>query len=213
MVAAGIGTRFGARKQYAELGGRPVLAWSLDQARRWCAGVVLVLPADDVAGATWPADAVVAGGASRSASVRAGLAAVPADAAVIAVHDAARPLARDAVWHAALDAVRRGADAAIPTVAVTDTIKQVEPDGRLTTLDRTRLVAVQTPQAFRATVLRAAHAGGAEATDDAALVEALGGMVVRVDGAPDNLKVTAPSDLAVASALLAETTLAPVERP
>ncbi|MGH9093791.1 MAG: IspD/TarI family cytidylyltransferase, partial [Acidimicrobiales bacterium] len=89
VVAAGSGTRFGSRKQYAELAGRPVLAWSLDQARRVCDGVVLVLPADDDR-AGWDVDAVVGGGATRSASVRAGLAAVPPSAAAIAVHDAAR---------------------------------------------------------------------------------------------------------------------------
>jgi 2-C-methyl-D-erythritol 4-phosphate cytidylyltransferase len=85
---------------------------------------------------------------------------------------------------------------------VTDTIKEVGSDGRLATLDRSRLVAVQTPQAFRADILRRAHRARADATDDAALVEALGGRVVLVDGSPDNLKVTAPHDLAVAAALL-----------
>lgn len=208
VVAGGRGTRFGARKQYEALLGRPVLAWSLDQARRCCDGVVLVVPADDTR-RDWPADRVVAGGATRSASVRAGLAAVPEEVSIIAVHDAARPLARDSVWLAALDAIRRGADAAIPTVPVTDTIKQVQPDGSLLTLDRGRLVAVQTPQAFRASVLRQAHAAGGDATDDAALVEATGATIVRVDGAVDNVKITAPSDLAVAAALLAEGTLAP----
>lgn len=212
VVAGGIGTRFGARKQYESLAGRPVLAWSLDQARRCCTGVVLVVPADDIRRQEWPADLIVAGGASRSASVRAGLEAVPASAGIIAVHDAARPLARDSIWHAALDAVRRGADAAIPTVQVTDTIKQIQPDGSLLTLDRGRLVAVQTPQAFRASVLRQAHASGRDATDDAALVEAIGGTVVRVEGAPDNLKVTDPGDLAVAATLLGEGTLAPIDR-
>lgn len=212
VVAGGIGTRFGARKQYELLAGRPVLAWSLDQARRCCAGVVLVVPADDVGREQWACDRVVAGGATRSASVRAGLEAVPERAEIIAVHDAARPLARDSIWHAALDAVRRGADAAIPTVAVTDTVKQVQPDGSLLTLDRSRLWAVQTPQAFRASVLREAHAHGRDATDDAALVEAIGGTVVRVDGAPDNIKVTDPGDLAVAATLLGAGSLLPSDR-
>jgi 2-C-methyl-D-erythritol 4-phosphate cytidylyltransferase len=166
--------------------------------------VVLVVPADDVGRRRWSADVEVPGGRTRSASVRAGLAAVPDEVTIIAVHDAARPLARDSIWQAALDAVRRGADAAIPTVAVTDTVKQVQPDGTLVTLDRSRLFAVQTPQAFRASVLRRAHAFGGEATDDAALVEQLGATVVRVEGAADNVKVTEPSDLAVAATLLAE---------
>ena len=107
--------------------------------------------------------------------MRAGLAAVPADAEIVVVHDAARPLAGADLFQRTVAAVRAGADAAIPGVPVTDTVKQVE-DGRVVaTVDRSRLVAVQTPQAFRAAVLRRAHAGDPEATDDAALVEALGG--------------------------------------
>ena len=191
----------GAPKQFAELGGRPLIAWSLAAARRSCAGVVLVLPAGSAPDA-WDADAVVAGGATRSQSVRAGLAAVPGTAEIIAVHDAARPLARPALWEAVLDAVRAGADAAIPAAPVTDTVKEVAPDGHLVTLDRSRLVAVQTPQAFRAAVLRRVHSAGIDATDGASLVEAAGGRVVLVDGPPDNLKVTSPLDLVVAAALV-----------
>jgi 2-C-methyl-D-erythritol 4-phosphate cytidylyltransferase len=120
----------------------------------------------------------------------------------VAVHDAARPLARPGLWRAVLDAIAAGADAAVPAVAVTDTVKEIGADGRLATLDRSRLVAVQTPQAFRTDILRRAHRSGADATDDAALVEALGGRVVLVEGSPDNLKLTAPHDIAVARALL-----------
>jgi 2-C-methyl-D-erythritol 4-phosphate cytidylyltransferase len=204
VVAGGSGSRFGAMKQYADLGGRPVLEWSLGPARQTCAGVVLVLPSADLGEAgRWDADAAVAGGATRSASVRAGLAAVPDDARVIAVHDAARPLAGVEIWRAVLAAVDAGADAAIPTVPVTDTIKSVRPDGTLATLDRATLVAVQTPQAFRAAVLRRAHAGQADASDDAALVEALGGTVAQVAGSTDNIKITGPGDLPVAATMLA----------
>jgi 2-C-methyl-D-erythritol 4-phosphate cytidylyltransferase len=181
-----------------------VLAWSLDTARVACTGVVLVLPADrgaDAAGA-WDADATVVGGATRSASVRAGLCAVPERAGVVAVHDAARPLAPLSLWQAVIAAVEDGADAAVPAVAVTDTVKEVGDDGHLVTLDRSRLVAVQTPQAFRASVIKQLHAGGAEATDDAALVEAAGGAVALVDGSTHNLKITSPLDLVVAAALL-----------
>jgi 2-C-methyl-D-erythritol 4-phosphate cytidylyltransferase len=190
------------------LDGKALVEWSLEAARRSCDGVVLVVPADAVAGPaglrapSWDADAVVAGGVTRSGSVRAGLAAVPPDAEVIAVHDAARPLAGPDLWAAAIAAVRAGADAAIPTVPVTDTIKVVQGDGTLLTLDRATLCAVQTPQAFAAAALRRAHAGGDDATDDAALVEAQGGRVVRVPGHPRNLKVTHPQDLLVAAALL-----------
>lgn len=206
VVAGGSGSRFGSAKQYAELAGRPLVAWALDGARSHCEAVVLVVPAvDATAGAPrWDADVVVSGGSSRSASVRAGLAAVPAGVEAVVVHDAARPLAGEAIWRAVLGAVQAGADAAIPTVAVTDTVKVVHADGTLSTLDRNRLVAVQTPQAFRADVLRRAHAGGADATDDAALVEAIGGRVVTVAGSPTNVKVTEPSDLVVAAALFGQ---------
>jgi 2-C-methyl-D-erythritol 4-phosphate cytidylyltransferase len=208
VVAGGSGSRFGARKQYAALAGRRLVDWSLDAARQACAGVVLVLPADDLqapgerAAATWPVDRVVAGGRTRSDSVRAGLAAVPEEAEVIAVHDAARPLAGPRLWQAAIAAVRGGADGAVPTVPVTDTVQSRQPDGSLVTLDRSALWAVQTPQAFAASALRRAHAGGDVATDDAALVEAAGGRVVQVAGHPRNLKVTHPDDLLVVAALL-----------
>jgi 2-C-methyl-D-erythritol 4-phosphate cytidylyltransferase len=146
--------------------------------------------------------AVVTGGTTRSDSVRAGLAAVAADAEVIVVHDAARPLAGLPIWSAVLAAVAGGADGAIPVVPVGDTIKLISPDGALATIDRASLRAVQTPQAFRADLLRRAHAHGGQATDDATLVEAVGGRVVLVDGDPINAKITVPSDLVVAAALL-----------
>jgi 2-C-methyl-D-erythritol 4-phosphate cytidylyltransferase len=203
VVAGGSGQRFGALKQYAELGGRSLLSWSVGTARRACAGVVAVVPdPGDPRALEAGADATVAGGTTRSASVRAGLAAVPPSAGIVVVHDAARPLVEEETWAAVIAAVAAGADAAIPVVAVTDTIKQVADDGTLLTLDRSRLVAVQTPQAFAAGALRRAHAGGTDATDDAALVEALGGHVARVPGHGRNLKVTDPADLVVAEALL-----------
>jgi 2-C-methyl-D-erythritol 4-phosphate cytidylyltransferase len=201
VVAGGSGNRFGAPKQFADLAGRPVLAWSLDVARQACTGVVLVVPSA-AARTGWDADVVVGGGDTRSASVRAGLAAVPADADVVAVHDAARPLAPLALWRSVIAAVEGGADAAVPAAPVTDTVKEVGVDGSLATLDRSRLVAVQTPQAFRAAILKEAHASVAEATDDAALVEALGGRVELIPASPYNLKITSPLDLVVASALL-----------
>jgi 2-C-methyl-D-erythritol 4-phosphate cytidylyltransferase len=204
VVAAGSGSRFGAPKQFADLAGRPVLEWSLESARRACAGVVLVLPAEHVSDATttWDADVVVQGGATRSASVRAGLGAVPDDADIIAVHDSARPLATPELWRAVIDAVAGGADGAIAATPVTDTVKEVGAGGRLVTLDRDRLVSVQTPQAFKAGVLRRAHLAADDATDDAALVEAIGGRIVVVDGLPENLKVTSAMDLIVAVALM-----------
>jgi 2-C-methyl-D-erythritol 4-phosphate cytidylyltransferase len=203
VVAGGSGSRFGSYKQFAALGGREVVDWSLEAAGRVCAGVVLVVPADRVVGVRPMATYVVAGGATRTASVRAGLAAVPDEAGIIVVHDAARPLASDEMWAAVVAAVRLGADAAVPCIPLADTVKQRQDDGSLVTLDRRLLVASQTPQAFSARALRAAHATGREATDDAALVEAMGGRVVEVAGDRSNLKLTGPIDLVVADALLA----------
>ncbi len=206
VVAAGSGVRFGGPKQFAVLAGVRVVDRTLAVARSACDGVVLVLTDPDTWDGARPG-AVVAGGATRAESVRAGLAAVPADADVVVVHDAARPLAGPDLYAAVVAAVRAGADGAIPGLPVADTLKRVETDASGTgvivgTVDRDGLVAAQTPQAFRADVLRAAHASGGDATDDAALVEARGGRVVVVPGDPRNLKLTGPRDLAVAEALL-----------
>jgi len=202
VVAAGASTRFGRPKQYAELAGRRVLDWSVEAARGACAGVVVVVPPADAGIQITGADEVRGGGLTRSDSVRAGLAAVPARAEVIVIHDAARPLARPELWSAVVAEVVAGADAAIPGVAVTDTIKRVGPGGAVETVDRRELVAVQTPQAFRASALRSAHRHLGEATDDAALIEAAGGRVSIVAGDPDNIKVTGPGDLEVLAVLL-----------
>jgi len=216
VVAAGRGVRFGApdasggsRKQFVDLAGLPVVERSVRTATSSCDGVVLVLPAD-VLGTALPdsmgagVDAFVAGGATRSASVRAGLAQVPDDADVVVVHDAARPLASVGLFTAVVDAVRDGADAAVPGLPVTDTVKRVVGARVVATVPRDDLVTIQTPQAFRADTLRAAHAGAPDASDDAALVERAGGKVVVVPGEPENLKITTPVDLVVASALLRE---------
>jgi len=206
VVAGGAGQRFGERKQFASLGGRLVLEWAVEACRPCSAGIVLVLPADADVEDRHGADAVVAGGATRSDSVRCGLAAVPADAEVIVVHDAARPLASPRLFDAVLAALRdEGVDGAVPGVPPSDTIKVVDGAGNVTsTLDRSTLAAVQTPQAFRADALRRAHrrSGAAAATDDATLVEALGGCVRVVPGQPGNLKITSPDDLRAAERLL-----------
>lgn len=206
VVAGGSGSRFGdcVPKQFLDLGGLRVIDWAVAAAGAACDGVVAVLPAAHLS-ATLPVGVVpVAGGATRSESVRAGLSAVPDDAAVVVVHDAARPLADPALFERVVGAVRAGADGAVPGVPVPDTVKRVDSAGRVVeTPDRGALRAVQTPQAFRADVLRRAHAGAGEATDDAALVEAAGGAVVVVDGDPSNLKITGPDDLVRAEILLA----------
>lgn len=139
------------------------------------------------------------GGATRSESVRCGLSATPAEADVIVVHDAARPLASASLYAEVTAAVRSGADGAAPAVAVTDTIRHL----REGVLDRSELRAVQTPQAFSAASLRSAHADSGEATDDASLVEAAGGVVRLVEGDPANIKITTAVDLTTAQALLA----------
>ena len=196
VVAAGRGRRFGRPKQYERLGAGRVLDRSLASAGLVSDGVVLVVAPERAADAEPGASTVVVGGETRSASVRHGLAAVPADADVIVIHDAARPYAEPALFLAVVAAVRAGADGAVPGVPLVDTVKQVTADGTVqATLDRTTLVTVQTPQAFRAAALREAHAHGGEATDDAALVEQAGGRVVVVPGHADNRKITVPADL------------------
>lgn len=190
VVAGGSGTRFGGPKQYEALGARRVLDWSVAAART-AGDVVIVVPAADA-----EREGGVAGGSTRSESVRAGLAHVPASATIICVHDAARPFADADLFASIVRAVHEGADAAIPGVAVADTIKRVGADQSVVdTPPRAELVAVQTPQAFRADVLRRAHATGGDATDDAALVEAAGGTVRVVAGHVDNRKITDPADL------------------
>jgi 2-C-methyl-D-erythritol 4-phosphate cytidylyltransferase len=198
VVAAGSGTRYGGPKQLEALDGRRLVDWAVAAPRAVADGVVLVVPPDRL-GDDWPAvDAVVAGGETRSDSVRAGLAAVPDEADVVVVHDAARPGAPRAVFEAVLAALAEG-DAAVPGLAVVDTLRHL--DG--TAVDRDRVVAVQTPQAFRAPALRSAHAGVAQATDDATLVERAGGRVVVVPGSAQAMKVTTREDLRVLEALLA----------
>jgi 2-C-methyl-D-erythritol 4-phosphate cytidylyltransferase len=200
VVAGGSGARFGGSKQFAMLGSLSVLDRSVATAVQHSDGVVVVVPAGDVdrvrAACARSALVVVAGGATRSASVRNGLAAVPMSASIVLVHDAARPLASSALFAAVVAAVRGGADAVVPGVPVTDTIKQVTADGVVvTTPDRASLVAVQTPQGFAANVLRRAHERTTDATDDAALVEAIGGHVIVVPGEATNRKITTPEDL------------------
>lgn len=193
VVAGGAGTRFGGPKQYVVLAGRRAIDWSVAAARSVSDGVVVVVP-PDVATAGGDgidgADVVVAGGDTRSASVRNGLAAVPGDASVVLVHDAARPAASAALFQAVVDAVRGGAHAVVPGVDVTDSLRRRSGGA----VDRDELVAVQTPQGFPAEVLRAAHASGADGTDDASVAEAHGARVVVIPGEATNIKLTHPAD-------------------
>jgi 2-C-methyl-D-erythritol 4-phosphate cytidylyltransferase len=197
VVAAGRGTRFGGAKQFALLDGESVAALSVKACRSVAERVVLVVP-EGYDGTGEGADVVVPGGSSRAESVRCGLAACE-DADVVIVHDAARPSASAALFLAVVAAIDNGADAAIPGLALTDTVKRVTLKGEVTivaeTLTRDELVGVQTPQAFRRDVLERAHASGGDATDDAGLVEAIGAVVVVVPGEPRNVKITQPGDL------------------
>ena len=182
-------------------GGRPLLDWSLEALRSVCDRVVVAVPS----GLAEPPDRVP-GGATRSESVLAALRAAP-EAEVCVVHDAARPLVTVALIERCVEAVERGFDGALAAAPIIDTVKQVEPDGGVVqTLDRSSLWAVQTPQAFRANVLRRALAVGpdvlAAATDDASLVEAAGGSVTIIDAPPENIKVTRAIDLAAVEGVL-----------
>jgi 2-C-methyl-D-erythritol 4-phosphate cytidylyltransferase len=215
--AAGRGERLGSdeAKALLPLGGRPMLAHSV---RTLAAGrvdlVVVAAPSgrvDEVAALLADVHAgadllVVEGGATRTASVRACLAVLPASVGVVLVHDAARPLVPAALVDAVVAAVEGGADAVVPGQPVADTVKQVDASGTvLATVDRSALRSVQTPQGFRRAVLDAAYGGPAEAvtTDDAGLVELAGGRVVVVPGAEEAFKVTRPLDLVLAEAVLA----------
>ena len=191
IVAAGSGARFGSPKQFAVLGDRRVVDWSTATASAVSAGVVVVLPP----GAAL-SEGQVAGGETRSESVRCGLQAVPPEATIICVHDGARPFATEHLFRETIAQVHKGADGAVPAIGVTDTIKQVDARNVVVnTPDRSSLVAVQTPQVFRASILRQAHAACPEGTDDATLVELLGKRVVVVAGEALNRKLTAPEDL------------------
>jgi 2-C-methyl-D-erythritol 4-phosphate cytidylyltransferase len=218
LVAAGSGDRLGAGrpKAFASLRGRPLLAESLERLDLcdWVDQVVVVAPAGWEEPAILLAEelscakvvAVVAGGATRADSVRAGVAEVPEDAAVVLVHDAARPLLEDVVVERLLAALAEGWDGALPALPVADTVKRVDGERVLETVDRDGLMTAQTPQAFVAPALRAALGAGEEGSDCASLVERRGGRVRVVAGDPGLLKVTAPADLELVELLLAQRT-------
>lgn len=216
IVAAGQGERFGADlpKALVPLADMPLVCHARD--RLVAAGVstlVVVAPPThtgdmEEALAGGPIDCiVVSGGDTRGASVRAGLAVLPDEVDVVAIHDAARALTPPETIKAAISAVEGDVVAAAPARPVADTIKRVDGDTVLETLDRAGIVAVQTPQVFRRDILESAHALAQEATDDLALVEdliatgAADGRVVVTPGSVRALKITFPEDLAVAIAL------------
>ena len=213
LVAAGRGERLGEDrpKAFVRLGGLPLLAEPLRRLDEspWIDSIVVVAPPEweeptillaEEVGAS-KVSACVTGGETRADSVRAGVAEVPDDAAVILVHDAARPLVTDEILERLIGALGQGFDGAVPGLPLTDTVKRVRAGTVEETLSRDELVTVQTPQAFVAPVLRAAlTAASVESTtqsptDCASLVEAAGGRVTVVEGDERLLKVTTRADL------------------
>jgi 2-C-methyl-D-erythritol 4-phosphate cytidylyltransferase len=215
VVAAGRGERLGGEvpKALVEVGGRPLVVHAVVALRAAGIADVVVVHAPGAAAAFTAALAdhgpvqLATGGASRSASVRAGLAALPPGTEVVAVHDAARGLQPPEVIAAAVAAVAGDVVAAAPSLPVTDTLKATVGERITGTVDRAALVAIQTPQVFVLETLRAVHASTAESTDDLALVEARVGddprrRLVHVPGSARGIKVTHPADVLVAEALL-----------
>jgi 2-C-methyl-D-erythritol 4-phosphate cytidylyltransferase len=215
LAAAGRGERLGSDrpKAFARLGGRPLLAESLQRLEEsgWIDAIVIAAPPDweepsilvaEEIAATKVSSAVT-GGESRSESVRLALEEVPEDAAVVLVHDAARPLLPEQVIERVLAPLSEGWDGVVPAVPLADTVKRVEGDRVIETLSREDLVAVQTPQAFLADTLRRAVSGDvSSATDCASLVESQGGRIKVVEGDPRLLKVTDADDLALVESWL-----------
>ncbi len=217
VVAGGVGSRLKSRqhKPFVPLCGRPILVWTLRAFARArpIDEVILVVHDSDVAKAKAlvrqhrinKVTRVVRGGATRLASVSCGLRALAPDPRWVVVHDGARPLVTPQIIEETLRAAR-ASGAAIAAIPIVPTVKEVREDWVVRTLDRNHLWAVQTPQAFRRDLLERAHAKararGITATDDAALVEALGCRVRIVMGSPRNIKVTTPEDLVIAKALL-----------
>jgi 2-C-methyl-D-erythritol 4-phosphate cytidylyltransferase len=220
LAAAGRGDRLGLDrpKAFAPLNDRPLVAEALERldASDWIEGIVVAAPpeweepcilvAEEVAAGK--VAATVTGGESRSESVRAALAEVPEEATVVLVHDAARPLVSEEVIERVITGLAEGWDAAVPALPIADTVKRVEGEAVVETLDREGLVTVQTPQAFVASVLRNAFSDPtlqqtvANSPDCASLVEAQGGRVRVVEGDPRLLKVTDPADLELVSSWL-----------
>jgi 2-C-methyl-D-erythritol 4-phosphate cytidylyltransferase len=215
IAAAGSGERLGIDrpKAFAGLGGRPLLAESLDRLDRCdlVDAIVVAAPPGWEEPAILLAEelavsklvACVTGGATRAASVAAALFEVPLGALVVLVHDAARPLLVDDVVERLLVPLGEGFDGAVPVLPVADTLKRVRDRVVLETVDRAGIVAAQTPQAFLAPTLRRAFSEDlSAATDCASLVERSGGRVAVVDGDPRLLKITTPADLALVESWL-----------
>lgn len=200
LVAGGLGTRFGALKQFEKIAGKSILNWSIQTAKSITPNLVVVLPekTPDI-----NLDETnlkhIEGGATRSGSVRQGLKLIDSNnSEIVVVHDAVRPLASQQLFTQVIQAIKDGADAATPALPITDTINTT--DGEV--IDRTKLLSLQTPQAFRADILKELHASEPEATDDISLFIEANKKVAYIDGETQNLKITEPIDLEIAELLM-----------
>jgi 2-C-methyl-D-erythritol 4-phosphate cytidylyltransferase len=215
LLAAGIGSRLGqgTPKAFVSINGRPIFVFSLEamEASGVIDAVVLVAPRSELARAGVMVEALgsslvhdlVPGGASRSSSVREGLSASPPNTDVVVCHDAARPFASSELFRRVVDALP-SADGVVPVIPSPDTIKRVDGSRVVETIPRDVVGLAQTPQAFRADALRAAHERDSkDATDDATLLERAGFRVVTVEGEPSNFKITTSEDLSRAVARFA----------
>lgn len=216
IVAAGRGSRYGADvpKQFCDMNGRPVLMTTIERLRRAGGDIILALSSEWVSQwlemcsiYSFDSPEIVVGGDTRWQSVKNVLNTIPDDIEVVTVHDGARPLVDAPVTRNAVDAVLAGADGAIPAIGMTDTLRHIDADGNSVAVDRSRFVAVQTPQAFVAWKLKEAYSRPYSPlfTDDASVMEAAGFTnLVLTEGSRRNIKITNPGDIALACFYLSE---------
>jgi len=205
ITAAGHGKRMGRPKQFIEIGGKPMLEWTLAafEKAKTIDEIILVVNKEDIPkGKKFKFSKlkkVVAGGEERQVSVANGLEALPADAEIIAVHDGARPFISAEIIESTVNEAKRSG-AAVVGVPIKDTVKKATSDERRVTetIDRSELWAAQTPQVFRKDIILKAYQNSEKVTDDSMLVEKTGQPVTMVMGSYQNIKVTTPEDLEIA---------------
>lgn len=204
VLAAGVGARFGDRKQFASVRDLRAVDHAVARTSKVCTGVVLVLPD----GFQWdgePVAAIVVGGKTRLDSARRGLAAVPDSVEIVLIHDSAHFLAPVSLFEAVVVAISEpGVDAALPILEVKETVMRLKGGQAGEVIGRDGLVYVQTPQAFKTSFLRRAHESGEEASDDSVLAYRLGAAIRFVPGDPGNIHIATKDDLALANRLLQE---------
>lgn len=213
IVAAGEGRRFGTAKQFALLAGRPVVDWTIKAfaAHPQIDELIVVLPDEsrtEEIESRWPKiKAVVKGGKQRQDSVSRGLEAVSPEIEIVLVHDGVRPLVTAELISRIIDAAKKEG-AAIPAVTIEDTVKMIDGDFIIRTINREQLVRVQTPQGFRKNLLQMAFnqakKEGYYASDEASLIERIGGRVKIIPGETKNIKITTPEDLKIAEVWINE---------